>query len=218
MSEGLLLPGLRTDTLATRYKPRLFGKEPRWNDLRRIGNSAVARAAIAVPVLGYLILFHSDLINYLQLHSSFCKDCTVSWRLHLLYFASCSFALGSVLYAWRCPQIIKAYQTGRDFFESERLYFCHPQNLSYLFEMFAKEGAEPGDPFRIQSLALDSEGLSEPRAHMLSGLMGQYYFVQNRKHFWSRIAVVTAYAIGFLLLTIPTIVTFGQVLARFFGQ
>lgn len=208
----------RTDTLATRYKPRFFGKEPRWNDLRRIGNSPVARASITIPVLGYLILFHSDLINYLQLHSSFCKDCTVSWRLHLLYFACCSFALGSIVYAWRCPQVIKSYQMGRDFFESERLYFCHPQNLSYLFALFTKDHAAPGDPFSLLSLANDGRGLGEQQAHMLSGLMGQYYFVQNRMYFWSRMVVASAYALGFILLAIPAVVTFGEVLGRFVGR
>jgi len=189
----------------------------RWNDLRRIGNSPVARASIIVPVLGYLILFHSDLINYLQFHSSFCKDCTVSWRLHFLYFACCSFAVGSILYAWRCPEVIKSYQTARDFFESEHVYFCHPQNISYLFELFAREGAEPSDPFNLLALANDSKGLGKEQASMLSGLMGQHYFVQNRRRFWSRIAVATAYALGFFLLAIPAVVTFGQVLGRFIG-
>lgn len=41
----------------------------RWNNLRNIGNSPVARASIALPILGYLIVFHRDLIDYLKIHS-----------------------------------------------------------------------------------------------------------------------------------------------------
>ena len=204
---------MSSNLLPRNYEPRLFGKEPRWNDLRRIGNSSIARASVAVPILGYLILFHSDLINYLKLHSSFCQDCQVPWRLHLLYFACCSFALGQVVYAWRCPQVIKSYQTGRDFFEAEHVYFCHPQNLQYLFGMF--EDQRPDDPFGLLALAEGDRGIGNQQATMLSGLMGQLYFMQNRRDYWARLLVYSAYATGFALLALPAVITFVEILSRF---
>ncbi|MGE9007164.1 hypothetical protein ACO2JO_01175 [Leptospira interrogans] len=203
----------RTDTVPERYKPRLGGKEPRWNDLRRIGNSPVARASIAIPVLGYLILFHSDLIEYLKLHGSVCKDCTVSWRLHLFYFSSCCFAFGSVAYAWRCPQVIKKYGVANDYFETEKTYLRG--NLHYLFHQCDRDGIDPADPTDLRSLALQRFNLPESRVHELPGIMGQFYFNENRKDFAGRMTVAIAYGVGFFLLAIPTIWTFLEVLFRF---
>lgn len=200
-------------TLADKYKPRLWGKELRWNDLRRIGNSPIARASIAVPVLGYLILFNFKVIEFLKLHASACQDCAVPWRLHLFYFACCCFAFGSVVYAWRCPLVIKKYGVANDYFETEKNYFRG--NLRYLFHQFEQEGLDPFDPTDLRSLALQRFNLHPDRTHELVGLMGQFYFVENRKEFASRMTVAIAYGLGFLFLAIPTAWTFGQVLYRF---
>jgi hypothetical protein len=205
-----------TVTLADRYKPRLWGKEPRWNDLRRIGNSPIARASIAVPVLGYLILFNSEVIKFLNLHGSVCQDCTVPWRLHLFYFACCCFASGSVLYAWRCPLVIKKYGVANDYFETEKTYFCG--NLRYLFHQFEQDGLDPADPTDLRSLALQRFNLHADRVHELVGLMGQYYFVENRKEFASRMTVAIAYGLGFFFLAIPTVWTFVQVFYLFIAS
>lgn len=208
----------RIQTLATQYKPRLYGWEPRWNDLRRIGNSSIARASVAVPVLGYLILFHSDLINYLKLHSSFCNDCTVSWRIYALYFACCCFAVGSVIYAIWCPQLIKSYQTSREFFEAEKTYFCDGINLEYLFHLFERENKRPADPYNLATRAKASATITAPEMTQLSSLMGQFYFIQNRKAFSARVAVYIAYALGFLSLGIPAVLTFVEILKRASGH
>jgi hypothetical protein len=87
----------------------------RWNSLRGIGNSPVARASIAVPILGYLILFHRDLIDYLKMHAQFCDGCTVSWRLHFLYFGSCFFALGALVYGFYCPPLLSTTNTNQTY-------------------------------------------------------------------------------------------------------
>jgi len=163
--------------------------------------------------LGYLILFHSDLIEYLKLHVSVCKDCAVSWRLHLLYFACCFFAVGSVVYAWRCPEVIKLYAVARDYFETEKAYYCG--NLRYLFHLFERDGLDPADPSDLRTLALQRFNLHQDRTHELAGLMAQFYFSENRKEFASRMTVAIAYGAGFFFLAIPTVWTFGQVLFRF---
>ena len=202
------------ETLATRYKPRLRRKEPRWNDLRRIGNSPIARASVTMPVLGYLILFHKDLLEYLKLHSSFCQNCDVSWRLYMLYFACCCFAVGSVIYAVRCPRIIKSYAVSRDYIEAEKAHYCGAVNLEYLFELFDREKARPADPSDLRLKAAAGVSLKEEDIPQLSGLMSQLYFIQNRNAFTSRIVVAATYALGFLLLGIPAVVTFLQILMR----
>jgi hypothetical protein len=202
------------ETLATRYKPRLRRKEPRWNDLRRIGNSPIARASVTMPVLGYLILFHKDLLEYLKLHSSFCQNCDVSWRLYMLYFACCCFAVGSLIYAWRCPRIIKSYAVSMDYIETEKAHYYGATNLEYLFELFDREKSPPADPSGLRSKAAAGISLKQEDIPQLSDLMSQFYFIQNRRAFTSRIVVFTMYALGFLLLGIPATWTFLQILMR----
>jgi hypothetical protein len=200
--------------LPKKYRKRRF--DVRWNDLRRIGNSTIAKASIAVPLLGYLILFHSGLLEYLKLHASMCKDCTVSWRIYMLYFACCAFAVGSVIYAWRCPQVIKSYQVSRDYFETEKDYYRDPLNLDYLFRLFDEAAAEPADHGNLRPRTVHgSRPLDHDEMFLLSGLMGQFYFMENRKHYWSRLSVAASYAIGFLLLGIPAVVTFVEVIRTF---
>jgi hypothetical protein len=123
----------------------------RWNNLRSIGNSPLARASLAVPVLGYLVIFNSDLLSYLKIHSSFCSDCSVSWRLHFFYFGCFFFALGSLGYGVRCPNLIKTYPGATDFFEAEKNYFCNPANLLYLFDLIdASKGDRANDPHGLR--------------------------------------------------------------------
>jgi hypothetical protein len=205
----------RARGVITSYKPRLpFKREPRWNDLRRLGNSSIARASIIVPVLGYLIIFHSDLINYLNIHTSFCENCSVSWRLYMFYFSCCFFAMGSVIYAVRCPRTIKEYAVARDYFEADKHYFCSADNLAYLFDLLDREGAEPSDPFPLRSKLASQTNVIPDQLPYLAGLMGQHFFLENRKHPWSRMAVFVSYAVGFILLGIPTVWTFFQVILR----
>jgi hypothetical protein len=41
---------------------------PTWSDLRTVGNSGPVRAAIIVPVIGYLIVLNSSVADYLKMH------------------------------------------------------------------------------------------------------------------------------------------------------
>jgi hypothetical protein len=205
-------------SLVASYEPklfaRLFGKEPRWNDLRRIGNSSVARASVIMPVIGYMILFNSEIIGLLKIHSDFCRDCSISWRLYMLYFSSCSFAVGAILYSMFCPSTVKLYAGARDYFEGEKTYYSSALNLGFLFELLEKAGAPaPDDPTNLRSRVQNNQSLSSDEIQELSALMGQFYFVENRKNYRARVSVFATYALGFLLLAIPAIVTFLKVLA-----
>jgi hypothetical protein len=188
----------------------------RWNNLRDMGNSYVAKASIAVPILGYLILFQSDLIEFLKMHVSVCKDCSVPWRLHTFYFASCFVAMGSVMYAWRCPPLIKKYAGATDFFEAEKNYFCNPGNLKYLFRLIRRDkGADPEDPDNLENLADGGIALSGGHLTALAGVMGEHYIRQNRNRPNVRIIIFSAYIFGFLILGAAAVITFFQILFQF---
>jgi len=186
----------------------------RWNALRRIGNSWVGRASIALPILGYLILFQEDIIRYLRLHASFCENCEVSWRLHLFYFGCCFFAVASLLYAFRCPPLINKYEGAPDFFEAEKNYFSNARNLNYLFHLIKREKGvpafHPGNLLRHTNT--ETTAVEPGEMQFLAGLMGEHYVLQIRNDWFVRWTILAAYWIGFILISIPTIATFSQVL------
>jgi hypothetical protein len=189
-----------------------LGYKSRWNNLRSIGNSPIARASIAVPILGYIIVFHRDLIDYLKIHSNFCDGCSVSWRLHFLYFGSCFFAVGSVLYGLVCPALIKKYAGATEFFEGEKYYFTNPRNFAYLRSLIRHDRkTHKYDPTVLASLG--ERGTGDPNdLYFLGGVMGEYYVLQNMSYPRTRLAVGFCYVAGSILLFIPTAWTFGQVL------
>ena len=92
-----------------------------WSQLRAIGNSTLARSAIAVPVVGYFLLFNADIVRWLTLHTDFCaaSGCNVSWRLYCLYFGGCAFAVGAIIYGLGCPREVRKYEDAEDFMSHE---------------------------------------------------------------------------------------------------
>jgi hypothetical protein len=187
----------------------------RWAKLRLFGNSHIAQATIAVPILGYFLLFNQYLLEYLRLHSSFCAApaCSPSWRLQLLYFGCFFMALGAAIYAIRCPTVVKIYSGASNFFEAEKMYFSAPRNLAYLFGLIERDGGKPAaDPFNLQSLIANHAALNQAHLSALADVMANYYVLQNTSRRISRIAVLLAYSLGVFLLLIPTVVTFFQIL------
>ena len=94
---------------------------PRWSKLRSIGNSQAAKLTILIPLVGYMIIFNETIASYLQLSNELVglsvegSGSTASPRLLLIYFGLCWVALGSAIYAWRCPGFIKRYRSAESF-------------------------------------------------------------------------------------------------------
>ncbi|QOZ07798.1 hypothetical protein [Bradyrhizobium sp. CCBAU 51765] len=194
----------------------------RWAKLRLIGNSSVAKSTIAVPILGYFILFNSDVVEYLRLHTDFCagKACGVSWRLYFLYFGCFFVAIGASTYALFCPTVAKIYPGASDFFEAEKTYFSGPRNLDYLFGLIEKQkGAPAKDPFDLKfNVIAEHKALASDNLHALADVMGEYYVLQNISKRPARIISLLAYSLGIFLILVPTVLTFVQVFERALQQ
>jgi hypothetical protein len=93
--------------------------------LRAEGNSVIGRISIAVPLIGYFILFNDDIVSYLKLHTSICEGqgCAVSWRLLFIYFAGSAYGAAAAIYSVYCPIVIKSYSSAAQFLETEEGYF-----------------------------------------------------------------------------------------------
>jgi len=93
-----------------------IGFPPRWSRLRGTGNSLPVRLTVLIPVVGYLVIFNSYIVKYLELAKEFggaqaMDNASVSPRLLLIYFGLCAVALGSVIYDRFCPDEVKHFGT-----------------------------------------------------------------------------------------------------------
>jgi hypothetical protein len=87
-----------------------------WSTLRGIGNSAAAKATILIPLVGYLFLFNSHFVEWLQVHAAVSQapppeaaEAGLGWRLMCLYYGLMLVAIATVLYALTCPKVCKRY-------------------------------------------------------------------------------------------------------------
>ena len=184
----------------------------KWSILRIIGNSTMGKAAIIVPVLGYLLLFNHEVVDFLKLHSSICRDCAVPWRLNLFYFGSLLIAIGSVLFGLTCPPVIDRHPGAHDFYEAEKDYYDAAEHRRFLVGHILKARATTYIERRFMYPATSSEEMLT--TEKLSQLMGEHYFLQNRSRRNIRLTILGFYAAGAVLLAIPTVVTSWELFRR----
>jgi hypothetical protein len=184
----------------------------RWAKLRLLGNSSIARLTIVVPILGYFILFNSNVVEHLRFHTDFCegRGCDVSWRLYFLYFGCFFVAIGASVYGLFCPTVAKIYPGASDFFEAEKTYFSAPSNLKYLFDLIEKQRGSPAaDPFQLKTQIIGKHAaLNSAHVQALADVMGEYYVLQNISNRGMRIVSFSSYSIGIGLVLVPTLITF----------
>ena len=189
----------------------------RWAKLRLLGNSHLAQATILVPFLGYFLIFNAHIFDYLKIHTNFCSgtSCAISWRLYFIYFGCFFVAVGSAIYSLRCPTVVKIYSGASNFFEAEKTYFSAPQNLKYLFKLIEVEKKAPVlDPFDLKKLIANNAAISQQHGQALADILGEYYVLQNTSKPISRALAFISYMVGVLLLLVPTIGTFIQLVGH----
>ena len=185
-----------------------------WTGLRSIGNSKFSKLAMFVPVFGYFILFNDSIVQYFQLSFDIClkDDCELSWRVFVIYFGLCFFALGAAIFSIRCPDIVKRYATSRGFFETSKVFYAHHHNLRWLLDDIEEmHGVAYDDRLNLLGLTNENAGLGAEHIHMLSGPMAAYYNLRNKRRTYSRWACLASYGFGAGLLAIPTLATFFEV-------
>ncbi|ODR92894.1 hypothetical protein [Sinorhizobium alkalisoli] len=194
--------------------------QARWSVLRRLGNSTVAKATIAVPLIGYLLLFNGEIVKFLSLHTDFCQpaDCGPSLRLLLLYLGCCSIAMGAALYSLKCPALIKKYDSAAAFFEAEKTYFCQPRNLDYLLKLI--ESGTEAEPLAQDAAYFKYNGeRRDVDPNSLADPMGELYRILNVSYPRIRLTALIAYCVGIVILLVPTLITFFQVVVTYnFGR
>lgn len=200
----------------------------KWTTLRAIGNSQLAKSTILVPILGYFVLFNKEILQWLQLHVSFCGagGCDVFWRTEMLYFGSCAFAAGAILYALFCPHAIKKYGDSSDYIAGEQTVFgAHPdggqkdlattgdldERLSdYQSKRLARE-REVRELARLGQLPRPIPDLEAEDATKLLILAQRAFWKLDKSRPIARFFTASLYLLGAVLVGAPTLITFCEV-------
>ena len=76
-----------------------------------------------MPVFGYLLLLNDHVHDYLTIRYDADWLLTYlpsTWRIWMLFYGSFFLAMGSMLFAWRCPAEIKTYASAFNYVDTER--------------------------------------------------------------------------------------------------
>jgi len=183
-----------------------------------MGNSAAVRSAVVVPLLGPFLLFNEQIITWLRTHPNLCGGCAVSWRLESLYFGGWAFTLASILYASRCPAMVKKYIDGNDYMNGEREsmkgHLHGPlRDAMILSGNEEKTRATLDQSARVQMAGTRAPAISDNRS--LGEAQGHVsYSFMDRSHPYSRTAVFGLFTTGFVLFAIPSVWTAGEIALR----
>ena len=166
-----------------------------WDILWQFGTSRLVRSTVAVPILGYLILFNAELIDYWRTTFDVATDAVVHWRLYFLYFGFSSLAVGSLVFSVQCPDVVKEHGAAYNFVQREGP-IMHEGRLQFMISM----------------LNASREGYTAPDRN---DVMRDWFELMEESHPKSRAATTIAYGIGIFLLSIPTVHTFYRVVVAF---
>jgi hypothetical protein len=180
-----------------------------WDSIRTLGSNRLVQVSVVLPVIGYLLLFSGKFQSYYVLFIDAHATEPVFWRLYFLYFGFWSFAVASALYAWKCPETIKAHGAGYEFAEREgpsmsndRVSRIRDALVDSLPEKIRAHGEYAYK--RLNSLTRDE-------------ILVEHFVALKQQGAGWRIATRSCYDLGFLLLFIPSVHVLYSVLRRLIG-
>jgi hypothetical protein len=180
---------------------RTIDRLTRWPDaLRTMGNSIAARATIVVPILGYFLLLSDQAVEFLKANLSLCegRSCSAPLRLQLFYLGGTVYGLAAAIYAVACPSVIQRFADASEYFLAQREYFTNRPNLLFLTREILRLGGQVGD--RKNFLSQD-----------VADLMAEHYVVLSYRFLPVRVIALALFAIGIVLVAVPSIWTFWEV-------
>ena len=160
-----------------------------WQWLRSIGNSTLVKLTILIPLIGYFLIFNENVVRYLELsrfiiHPSgppedASMSSNISWRLLFIYYGLCFLGLGSAVYHFRCPIILKEFGSATDFINGSRSVLGDLMFDRYAFALKQNPEFKVNMDFLQKSLseklnAAASTQLQDQIARKISGFPSAY--------------------------------------------
>jgi hypothetical protein len=197
---------------------------PRWSVLRPYGNSAAVRLSVLVPVIGYLLILNTYVVDYISKldprFSMISED--YPYRLLVFYIATIFLATASLLYSRFCPALVRKYPSPVEFINSDIEFFWATGHYDFTEAQVRSEYVSLADDDRarnefgrIDALLQPTGGDTEERRGRLIELLTIKYHVRDIQKPILRGVCFALYIIGFILLAIPTLWTFLEVVLSF---
>jgi hypothetical protein len=184
----------------------------------------MVRASVLTPVFGYLLLLNDQVRQYLTIQfdaGGLFHYLPSMWRVWMLYYGSFFLAIGSVLFAWRCPAYVKQYASAFQMADGERPNRTAQHETEHLRQelkdLYDGMSGWENSVFKLRRLQPDHSNLGVgviPNLHSSDqwglGLI-HIWSVNDIKQPWWRIATLALFATGLFLLAVPAFLTFVQV-------
>jgi hypothetical protein len=177
-----------------------------------------------MPVFGYLLLLNEHVHHYLiiQYDAEWPFNYLPSmWRVWMLFYGSFLLAIGSILFAWRCPVEIKRYVSAFSLADTERPHLtAHNQTQEIAEKLKALYGSMSeweNSIFVRPRLKPDLDNLGAGTSDELR--TGDQWGL-GLIHIWEvndircpqfRIIIFSLFRLGLFLLAVPAVFTFLQV-------
>lgn len=207
-----------------------------WSDYVFLFDGWIARCAMAVPIVGYLVLFNDAVSQHLSFKTlAGINDgwLTSGTRLRLVYFGLIFLGTATILYRLRRPFVFKigtnqfdyvekalrhftvsAYINIHDAIRSEGHHTLHGKYYDSEYEGFLNTALGKLDDagHRREATANWNEAKSRYEGLLRSMLIENFSRIDVTRSFWLTACIFLA-LIGYVLLLIPSIDLFFRVLA-----
>lgn len=199
-----------------------------WKDYIPLIDGWLARCAIGVPAVGYLVLFNDSAVSYISFNQLTSDSTNLLFtsggnRLRLLYFGLIFLGISNLIYRWKRPWVHK-YGKDIDTFVHNCLESCTPTEYINFHNTIRVEGHHTSygkyydsewDGFR--SLALGVEGKSDAKnrpghwieaksryEHLLRSILHETFFRNTvKRRIWLGICILLS-SLGYIMLLIPS--------------
>jgi hypothetical protein len=207
-----------------------------WSNYVPLFDGWIARGAMAVPVVGYLILFNDSISEHLSFnrlaHENFLGFGLSSInRLKFIYFGLIFLGSANIIYRLRKPFVFKIGKSQFDYVENALKHFTasayidihgtirHEGHLtlhgkyydsdyaSFINEAVGRDEGEPGGPAPGDWTAAKNRYES-----LLRSMLTENFFRNNIKRRYSLTVCIVMAFVGYLLLLIPSADLFVKVL------
>lgn len=188
----------------------------RWSKLRSVGNSVYAKLTIIIPIVGYIIIFSDNVLNYLMMAEPFYNVDPLQ-NLLFVYFGLTAVAVASSIFMVFCPLEIKKYSSATEYIREDDPYLTTISRavIESELERTADRVGEKWREVREWHRTRPTVELDEHRkrtSEVWRMQMELYYDLLDRKYKIARIITVILYIVGFIALLIPSSRVFFKVI------
>jgi len=178
---------------------------------------------IAMPIIGYLIVFNKDIANALRLSEQLIgvsQDealSLTSFNLYFLYFGLLIFSISNIMFSANCPVIIKQFEGEHEFCNRE-IEIISRYRLTRMLGVLAEKFAYQSDR-KLEEPSSAVERLADSgnrnnrdfwvrsNSDFIMETLQIAYERHNREKLVWRILVSAGYLVSTIIMTVPTVTT-----------